>query len=197
MVLTRTLCALAGLVMAGGCLSVLPEPDAPGALYRIAPVEAGASLSRHVIIREPEAPRLFAGRDMVVEGADGGLRLVGGAEWAGRYTRLVQLALIDALSGGEGMALDASSGAPGDYELSWRVAEILVSDARARCVLDLNLLDGRTRAPVAAGKVSGGGAVTGSGPGDRARALSMASRACVAAAAAFVAEKAAADRPAS
>lgn len=181
---------LAGLAALGGCLSVLPEPDAPGALYRIGPVEASSQLAAHVVIREPDAPRLFAGRDMVVEGADGGLRLVAGAEWAGRYTRLVQIALVDALSGGEGMALEASSGAPGDYELAWRVSEIAVSGNMARCALDLTLLDGRTRAPVAAAKVSGEGSLSGNGPGERAQALSAASRACVAEAAAFVAEHA-------
>ena len=190
MALKRTLCALAGLVVLGGCLSVLPEPDAPGALYRIGAVEASAPLASHVIIREPEAPRLFAGRDMVIEGGDGGLRLVAGAEWAGRYTRLVQLALIDALAGGEGMALDAASGARGDYELSWRVADIAVSGSRARCELDLTLLDGRDRSPVASAKVSGEGALSGTAPGDRARALSAASRACVAEAGAFIAQNA-------
>ncbi len=186
----KTLCALAGLAALGGCLSVLPEPNTPGALYRVGAVETLAQLNAHVVIREPEAPRLFAGRDMVVEGADGGLKLVAGAQWAGRFTRLVQVALIDALAGGEGMALDASSGAPGAYELSWRVADIAVKGARARCVLDLTLLEGRTRAPVATAKVSGEALLGGNQPGDRARALSSASRACVAEAAAFVSQKA-------
>ncbi len=192
MAIRRSLFTLIGLAALGGCLSVLPEPSAPGALYRIGQMETSSQLAAHVVIREPEAPRLFAGRDMVVEGADGGLRLVAGAEWAGRYTRLVQIALIDSLSGGDGMALEASSGAPGDYELSWRVSEIAVSGNRARCALDLTLLDGRTRAPVAAAKVSAEGRSSGNAPGERAQALSVASRACVAKAAAFVATNASA-----
>ena len=189
----KTLFALAGLAALGGCLSVLPEPNKPGALYRVGTVETLAPLDAHVVIREPEAPRLFAGRDMVVEGADGGLKLVAGVQWAGRFTRLVQVALIDALAGGDGMALDASSGAPGAYELSWRVADITIAGKRARCVLDLTLLDGRSRQPVATAKVSGEGSLAGQQPGDRARALSSASRACVAEAATFIAQNASAD----
>lgn len=182
----------AGAVALAGCVSVLPEPTAPGTLYRLDLTEPAARLRAHVLVREPEASRLIGGSGMVVEGTDGGLRLMAGAEWAGRASELMQVALIEALSdpAAEGMALSASTGAPADYELAWRIADLTLRGQDARCRLHLTLLDGRSREPLARTQADG---VVGAASGDtqaRARALKSAARACVADAARQIAERA-------
>ncbi len=178
----------AALVLAG-CVSVLPTQEAPAALYRIGTPQPVTGLTADVIIREPEAARLFGGARMLAEDADGGLRVMRQAEWVGRYTRLAQIALIESLSAsGEGLALDASSGASGAYELAWSVDDISVSGGQARCVFALTVMRGRDRVPLATRRVSGAALATRADAAARAKALAEASRGCVGEAGAFVVE---------
>lgn len=179
------------LLGAAGCVSVLPEQTAPEALYRVAPAQDSFALETRIVVREPEAPRILGGQGMVSEAADGGLKLVGGAEWAGRATKLLQLALVDrfAPSGDEleGYAVASAMGAPGEYELAWRVSDLALAGNRAVCRLDLILMDATTRAPVASQRVSGTADAPGRSPSQRAQALSRAAGACVDEAARFLA----------
>lgn len=193
MSLLRPIAALAGLAMLSACVSVLPEPPKPNALYRLGDVPASASLPANLIVREPTTERVLGGQAMVVEAADGGLRLIQGAEWAGRLTRLMQSGMIDALSGpGEGIAVSELSGAPGAYELGWRIKDLTLVTGdegdRAVCALDLTLMEGRSREPVAQGKVRTDLAVSARSPERRAQALSRVARDCLAEAALFVSD---------
>lgn len=183
----------AGLFGLSACVSVLPEQEAPSALYRLTPAAGERALERNVIISEPSAARLFSGQAMVAEGSDGGLRLVPGVEWAGRLTRLMQLGLIDALNGapqGAGTALDRLSGATGAYELAWTVSDLSLAGGQGICALDLVLLDGRTREPVARRSVRTAERAGSDTPQSRALALRAAAEACISEAAEFVASEA-------
>lgn len=188
MSLLRSFSALAALTLFGACVSVLPEQETPKALYRLGSIPAAAGLPADIVVREPMAERVLGGQAMVIEGSDGGLRLISGVEWSGRLTRLMQTGLIDALSGdGEGIAMPEITGAPGKYELSWRIKDLsLASGDRAVCALDLTIMEGRTREPVAHGTVQASLNVRSKTPAQRAQALSEVARECLSEAAYFV-----------
>lgn len=173
------------------CISVLPEAKIADGLHRIGPLEASETLSKSVVIREPEGGRVFGGRAMASEGTDGSLRLIPGAEWTESATRMLQVGVLDALAGdGPGYAMPAGSTAPGEYELAWRMSDFSVAGTTARCRLDLTLLNGKTREPAARDTVMVTADATGDSTSERARALTEAARKCALETAAFVAEQA-------
>ena len=79
------------------CVSVLPEPEVPDGLYRFGAMTETYPVETVVAVREPEASRLFGGRVIASEDPAGALRLVRGVEWADSATRLMQVAVLDAL----------------------------------------------------------------------------------------------------
>ena len=110
------------------CVSVLPEPKVPEGLYRFAPMETVYDLEDSVIVREPDASRLVAGRAIASEDSSGALRLVPNVEWTDSSTRLMQMAMLDALQGqGAGKAIAPETGAAAPYELSWQVTDFTLS----------------------------------------------------------------------
>ncbi len=187
----RPLIILAAGFSLAACVSVLPQPKAANALYRLEPVIASQNVSATILVREPEAPRTFAGRKIAAEGADGSIRYVPGVEWADNITRLLQLALLDTLQGTEGAAVLAyETAAPGAYEVSWRLSDFVLSGDQARCELEVTLLDARTRIPLAQKRIMSEMSVRGSDNPARARALAAAGRLCVSQVAGFAAEAA-------
>ena len=72
MTLSKSISVLSmGTLLLAGCVSVLPEPEAPDALYRIEGSRMVANLSQNVVVREPDAPRLSSGQSMVSEDSAG------------------------------------------------------------------------------------------------------------------------------
>ena len=179
----RAVTALA-LVLAtmplSGCLSIFPDRAAPDGLYRVTPDTRLDGLAADLAVREPEAARILSGREMASLSGDGALRIVGGVEWADRSTLLLQTALLDVLSGtGAGTAFDAGAAARGAYELSWRISDLYVEGGTAVCRLDLLLLDGETRAPLARERIDTRTVVANANTRRRALALSDAAADCV------------------
>ena len=185
--------AAAGL---SACVSVLPEQKAPEGLYRFGPMEALHMIDASVVIREPEASRLFGGRAIAAEDSSGALRLVNGVEWSDSATRMMQVALLDTLGGSNGgVAVASDTGAPTDYELAWRISDFTLSGITARCQIEATLLEGRSRKVLAQTNVSTTAIALDSKNAARAKALTDAGRACVSDIAAFVAERAVAPVP--
>lgn len=194
MMTLKPLLVLAASGLLAACVSILPERPVPAALYLIGPVEPVTGLEETVLVRNPEATRAFAGTNMVVEDRGGGLNVIAGARWAGPLTSMMQAGLVEAMSGpGAGVALDDLSGGAGAYELSWRVLELAAGPREARCALRLDLLDARTRVPVASGHVEGRAPLSGQNDRERAEAISAAGEACLVEAARFVADAVAAE----
>lgn len=178
------------------CVSVLPEQKAPEGLYRFGPMEALHMIDASVVIREPEASRLFGGRAIAAEDSSGALRLVNGVEWSDSATRMMQVALLDTLGGSNGgVAVASDTGAPTDYELAWRISDFTLSGTTARCRIEATLLEGRSRKVLAQTNVSTTAIALDSKNAARAKALTDAGRACVSDIAAFVAERAVAPEP--
>lgn len=176
--------ALAPLL--SGCLSVLPEPATPDALYRVEAAQKFDGLSEHLIVREPEAPRLIAGQGMVSEGADGGLRLVPSVEWSGSATRQIQLAMIDSFQVGDaGNALLPEMGVSAAFELGSQLKTLSLRGNTARCVMTLSLVTTGDRQLVALTEVSASKIADSDRNRDRAKALREAASDCAAQAAQF------------
>ena len=58
----RMLISLMSLAMLQGCLSVLPEPETPSGLYRLGEIEPSATLTRSLVVRQPEGGRVYGGK---------------------------------------------------------------------------------------------------------------------------------------
>jgi len=186
----RIFTASLAILGVSACVSVLPEAKVPEGLYRFGPMEAVYDLDASIIIREPEASRLVAGRAIAAEDSSGALRLVRGVEWADTSTRLMQTALLDLFGGaGAGVAIAPDTGAPADYELSWWVSDFTLSDTTGRCRIRATLLDGRTRKVLDQTLISTSATAEGKTNAQRARALTEAGKACVSDVAAFIAYK--------
>ncbi|MEE2877413.1 MAG: hypothetical protein VX593_00285 [Pseudomonadota bacterium] len=162
------------------CVSVLPEQPKPDAVYRLDAPSGDISLDAVLIVREPEASRLIAGRHLVSEAANSGLQVVKGVAWMDRVTRLLQTNLVDSFNGsGAGYAIDDSAGVSGDYELHWRVADLTVQGLTARCHLKLTLLDGSSRLPVAQWSEEASLVASGNSAAARIQGLARAAETCV------------------
>ncbi|MCR9271016.1 MAG: ABC-type transport auxiliary lipoprotein family protein [Henriciella sp.] len=168
------------------CVSVLPEPTAPDALYRIEAKSSHAGLQHNLIVREPEAPRLIGGQGMVSKGEDGGLRMVPGVEWSGPATRQIQLAMIDSFKSGEpGNALLPELGVLTDYELASELSVLRLEGETAICKMKVSLIATRDRSLLARSEVQSEQSATSRNASDRANALRAAASECAAQATAF------------
>ncbi|MCH9750793.1 MAG: ABC-type transport auxiliary lipoprotein family protein [Alphaproteobacteria bacterium] len=182
-----SLIAVAALMpVLAGCLSVLPEPETPDALYRVEATQKFEGLSDHLLVREPEASRLIAGQGMVSEGPNGGLRLVPNVEWSGSATRQIQLAMIDSFKVGDrGNAILPELGVSASYELGSQLKTLNLRGDTAHCVMTLSLVSTRGRQLVALTEISSSSTATSGSNRDRAIALREAASACAAQAAQF------------
>jgi cholesterol transport system auxiliary component len=192
----RSIILAAALVALPACVSVIPEPEVPEGLYRFGAMTETYPVETVVAVREPEASRLFGGRVIASEDGAGALRLVRGVEWADNATRLMQVAVLDALDdAGAGVAVALETGARADYELVWRIEEFTLAGTLARCDLEATLVEANTRKVVAQTNVSSSVNADGSTNAARALALAEAGRACVGQVAGFVSERAVAPDP--
>ena len=173
----------------GACVSLLPEPDTPTALYRLGPVSevSNLELDQSVVIGQPEAPRVLAGVEIAARDEAGAVRVVKGVEWADRAPRLFQLNMLDVLNGdGQGHALLPESGAKADYQLSWRLAEFSLSGRTATAQVEFVLIDGKSREALAQETFSIETVAEGGSSGERAEAMADAGRRAVEAGAQFL-----------
>jgi ABC-type uncharacterized transport system auxiliary subunit len=165
-------------------------------VYRFGPMDQTYRIDGSIVVREPEASRLFAGRSIASEDGQGALRLLRGVEWTDGATRMMQIALIETLGGiGGQVAVAADTGAPTDYELAWRISDFTLQDTTARCRLEATLLEGRSRKVLAQTTVATSAMALDASNAARAKALTDAGRACVSEIGAFVADRVNAAAP--
>ncbi|MAI90753.1 ABC-type transport auxiliary lipoprotein family protein [Ponticaulis sp.] len=134
-----------------GCVSVLPEPVVPDALYRFSstarPVEgAPVLLTADVAVFEPEGSNLLLGRDIVFEGPGGELNVLARSEWSEPASRLLQAALLDRLSvldpESTGVAVDERFSVTSAYELRWTIRDLVIGPESAVITARVTLLEG-------------------------------------------------------
>ena len=171
------------------CVSVLPEPEAPEALYGVEAVNEYSGLSQDLIVREPEAPRLISGQNIISEGADGGLRVVRGVEWSGPSTRQIQLAMVNSFKIGEaGDAVLPELGILADYELASQLTVLKLRGDTGICEMAVSLISSRDRSLLARRQISAREEASSGSARDRAQALKAAASDCAAQAAQFAIE---------
>lgn len=143
-----------GTLLLTGCVSVLPDPVVPDALYRLrvssSPIQGEpVRLSRNVTVYEPDGSTLLLGKGVVFEDEAGGLSVMRKAQWSDPASRLLQNLLLDRLSirapDSEGMALSEQSGAAAPVELHWQARDFFVRDGNAIATFRVTLLTGRSR----------------------------------------------------
>lgn len=172
--------------LATACVSVLPEPEAPEALYRVEAQSAYAGLSQDLIVREPEAPRLISGQNMISEGGDGGLRVVRGVEWSGPATRQIQLAIVNSFEIGEtGHAVLPELGVLAPYELASQLKVLRLRGDTGVCEMTVSLISTVDRSLLARTEISSRQQASNGSARNRAGALRAAATNCAAQATEF------------
>lgn len=187
---------LTGMMMVGGCVSVLPEPATPNALIRLTADDvrpAQQALETVVVVHSPVVPGALSGVEMASsEGRE--LRYINDVRWADTPNRMIQSAMIDALSrtDGEGFAVGMKAGARANYALRSTVRDLSVDKdtGLAVCDLRLTLVAQPGRRIVTTGEVRVEIASSGRSDTARANALAQAMAEASAKAADFVAQKA-------
>lgn len=177
---------IASACLATACVSVLPEPEAPEALYRVEAVTEYSGLSQDLIVREPEAPRLISGQNMISEGGDGGLRVVRGVEWSGPSTRQIQLAMVNSFKIGEaGNAVLPELGVLAQFELASQLKILRLRGETGICEMTVSLISTRDRSLIARTEITAQEDANSGSARDRAGALKTAASRCAAQATEF------------
>lgn len=182
--LTSTLAAVSA------CVSVLPAPQVPRALLRIEAANERPQLPVNLIVREPDAPQMLAGRALVSQDSSGANRLLPSVEWSGRATRQLQLALVDSFSvDGAGAALLPETGVAAQYTLTTRLQSFELHGDEAVCQVSVAVHDMQLKpvffeqSEVSARQLASDGSTRA-----RANALKQAGEQCVREIARFAAE---------
>jgi ABC-type uncharacterized transport system auxiliary subunit len=192
----RLAAILAVSLAAGGCLSVLPEPEIPSALIALPADRATAPadpLRADVSVYPPDASRAFAGVDIAVR-SDQEVVYLGDVRWSDAAPRLLQNAVVDALNKaqGEGRATTAQQGARVDYEVRWRIVDLSAGRETTPVNVEvvISLLDATTRRVAAQQSFTASGSPADRAPRARAAALAIAVQSVADQVAAFVAKSA-------
>ena len=176
----------ASVCLATACVSVLPEPEAPEALYRVEAETLYPGLTEDLIVREPEAPRLISGQNMISEASDGGLRVVRGVEWSGPSTRQIQLAIVNSFKIGEdGNAVLPELGVLAPFELASQLKVLRLRGDTGVCEMAVNLISTRDRSLLARTEITASQEADSGSARDRAGALKAAATSCAAKATQF------------
>lgn len=172
-----------------GCVSVLPAPEAPDALYQIDPVAVRQSLPTGLLVRLPEAPQIVSGQALASEDAAGAIRLIPKVEWSEGATRLLQMALVESFGfDGKGTAVMSDSGLLADYELVTRLRVFNLRGAQAVCAADIMIAQVRTAQVLDRTSVEISRPVDSPRAVDRALAMKASAEACVSEISAFAAD---------
>lgn len=143
-----------GTLLVSGCVSVLPEPVVPEALYRLQDTMhytqgQPISLPVNITVFEPDGSSLLLSRDIVFEGDNGRLSVVRDAQWSDPASHLLQALLLDRLSvraeNSPGLALSERTTAVNPVEMRWQVRDFMVREDEAVASFRVTLLSGRTR----------------------------------------------------
>ena len=192
--MARVLALPLAVASLGGCVSVLPQPEAPQSFYQIGPVSAlpEARLSESIVITEPSASAVMAGRDIAVESETGGLLVLRSVQWADRATRLYQAALLDSFvtDGGSlgGFAVSGDHGVRAPLELRWRLSDFVAGSGEARCGANVTVIESRSRRVVDQSAFRAAVETFSDEPADVAEAMARCSREMVGDIAIYVSE---------
>jgi cholesterol transport system auxiliary component len=181
--------ALAGALLAGGCISLLPEPPDPPAVFALragddlAAAAPDAARPLSIAVLDVSAPAALSGPQLPVILADGSLAYVRGAEWTEDAPDALRSLILETFDRTRlANAAAASTGARGDVALSVDLVTFALTPSRRRApaqaeiVLVARLLDGRNRSVLAVQRFAVEGPAGDDGPAGASRALTGVAR---------------------
>lgn len=172
---------LASLTLLGGCISLLPEPPPPPALYvleaqGVQPLP-GAPIDAVIAVAEPTGERAILGADLIWRTGDS-IAYVGQTQWSSRASEALQQTLLETLLRQGRFRSAARAGeAQAEYQIRWEVLDFEVREETmtARFVADVRLV-ARGRQILAQRIVSAEAPVAGRSSALAANALARAAR---------------------
>jgi ABC-type uncharacterized transport system auxiliary subunit len=186
--------AALGAASLSGCVSVLPEPVVPDALISLPAERAmapSAPLKADVNVFPPDASVAFAGLDIAVRDQQEIVYLTS-MKWSDTPARLLQSAVVNALSAGQGpgRASSAQLGVRSDYDVRWRLIDLSVSKGAGPAVAaaQVSVASSKDRRIIAQKTIRAEAPSASAKPRDRAAALAVASQSLADQIAAFVTE---------
>lgn len=178
----RAITSIAVLGMAAGCVSVLPEPDAPNALLELPDARASApagQLRADVVVYAPDSNRAFAGVNIPVRDEQE-LVFLSDMRWADAAPRLLQGGVVNALSkaSGDGAVATAELATRGDYDLRWRIIDLSVTRGTGpvNVVVEASLVESLSRRIVAQDRMTATRSPDAASSQARAAALAIAAQ---------------------
>lgn len=198
--------ALAALVLATtGCISLLPEPPDPPAVFPLLAQDAGAAPAGRstpapsIAVMPVQAPSALSGPELAIAMSDGSLAYVRGAVWSQDAPDALRALLLGTFDRtGLARAASTETGARADVLLSVDLVSFALSPsqrrtpARADIVVAARLLDGRNRSVLAVRRFAASGPAESDGPAAAAAALGAVARTAAAEVTAWAAQTAAA-----
>ncbi|MEJ0059472.1 MAG: ABC-type transport auxiliary lipoprotein family protein [Terricaulis sp.] len=129
----RIILALMSTVALAGCVTLLPEPPPPPALFvleagNVQRVE-GAPVDAVISVAQPGGERAILGADLIWRTGDS-LAYVNQVQWSGRADARLQALLVETISRqGRARAAVRSGSAQSDYEVRWDVLDFEVVES--------------------------------------------------------------------
>lgn len=172
---------LASLTLLGGCISLLPEPPPPPAMYvleaqDVQPLQ-GAPIEAVIAVSEPAGERAILGADLIWRTGDS-IAYVDQTQWSARAAEALQQTLVETLARqGRFRSAVRSGEAQADYQIRWDVLDFEVREdtMTARFVADVRLV-ARGRQIVASRIISAEAPVSSRSSAVAANALARAAR---------------------
>lgn len=172
---------IAAMAILAGCVSVLPEPDGPDALYAIEAASERQNLAVSLLVRTPDAPQIVSGQAIAREDEVGAIRLIPKVEWSESAMRLLQLAIVESFGlEGDGTAVLSDTGLLAKYELLSHVRTFNLRGDDAVCAVDVMIVNVQTGQILDRSSVDIVRPVLSSRATDRARAMKDTAEVCVA-----------------
>jgi ABC-type uncharacterized transport system auxiliary subunit len=200
--------AMAGALLASGCISLLPEPPDPPSVFVLRaadslPPAPPAQRVPGIVVMDVQAPTALSGRELPVVLADGSLAYVRGAVWTEDAPDAVRNLIIETFDRtGLARAAASSTGARADVLLSVDLVTFALTPSRRRAparadmVVVARLLDGRNRSVLAVERFTATGPAGDDGPAGAAAALGDVARSAALDVARWAAREAARPAPA-
>ena len=146
-----TALVIPALFLTSACVSVLPEPVVPEALYRLdaATPQRDAQtveIPKSLTVYQPEGSSLLLGKDIIFQTDTGGLSVLRKAKWSDTVSSLLQAKLLERLSTTDGeSAVSDATAARTDAELRWRVRDFVITDDEAIAAFQITVMTARKR----------------------------------------------------
>jgi cholesterol transport system auxiliary component len=149
----RFVLALMSTLALTGCISLLPEPPPPPALFVLeaGPVQRveGAPVDAVISVAEPGGERVILGSDLIWRTGDS-LAYVDQVQWSGRAENRLQALVVETITRqGRARAAVRSGAAQSDYEVRWDVMDFEVVESggafSAHFAADVKIVEASSR----------------------------------------------------